>query len=132
MSGDPLAFLSPEWCDELVVACAGADPVLEDVVVEVQLTGAPRGRGRINLVVEGGRLVSCAPTPEPAAALKLKSSLADATAMLHGELDPNVAFMRGDLKTDGPTGPLLALLAAYRSDVVAQARMDLASRTGPA
>lgn len=132
MNDEPLAFLTPEWCDALVAACVAAEPVLEDVVVEVQLTGAPRGRGRISLVVDGGRLVACAPTPEPTAVLKLKSSLADATAMLQGELDPNVAFMRGDLKTDGPTGPLIALLAAYRRPDAEQARADLAARTGPA
>lgn len=125
-------FLSPEWCAELVGLTADAEPVLRDVVVEVQLTGAPRGRGRVTLVVAGGRLVSCATEPTAEAELKLKSSLADVRSMLRGELDPNVAFMTGDLKTDGPTGPLLALLAASRRPgaVAARAALDAATTDG--
>ncbi len=128
-----MEFLSDEWCAALVDRAAGAESVLRDVVVEVQLTGAPRGRGRMSLTVERGRLVSCVPERTADAALKLKSTHDDVRAMLRGELDPNVAFMRGDLKTDGPTGPLLALLAAYRRPGAVRGRNELdAATTEPA
>ncbi len=120
-----MEFLSPEWCDELVGHSASSEPVLRDCVVEVQITGAPRGRGRITFTVEGGRLVSCVPEPADGPDLKLKSTHGDVRAMLRGDLDPNVAFMAGDLKTDGPTGPLLALLAAYRRPGAVSARRAL-------
>lgn len=120
-----MEFLSPEWCEEVVGRAASSEPVLRDVVVEVQLTGAPRGRGRITVTVDGGRLVSCVPEPADGPELKLKVSHDDVRAMLRGDLDPNVAFMAGDLKTDGPTGPLLALLAAYRRPGAVSAREAL-------
>lgn len=124
-----MEFLSAEWCDDLVGRAASFDPILRDVVVELQLTGAPRGRGRITFTVDGGRLVSCVPEPADAPELKLKSTHDDARAMLRGELDPNAAFMTGDLKTDGPTGPLLALLAAFGRPGVVSARRALDAQT---
>ncbi|HET8929300.1 MAG TPA: SCP2 sterol-binding domain-containing protein [Acidimicrobiales bacterium] len=124
-----MEFLTPEWCDELVSRTAAAAPVLRDVVVELQLTGAPRGRGRITFTVDGGRLVSCVPEPADAPDLKLKATHDDARATLRGELDPNAAFMAGDLKSDGPTGPLLALLAAYRRPGAVSAREALDAQT---
>jgi len=122
-------FLSDEWCTALVAHTAGAEAVLRDIVIEVQLTGAPRGRGRITLTVGDGRLVGCATERAVEAELKLKASHADVLAMLRGDLDPNVAFMTGDLKTDGPTGPLLALLAAYRRPGAVHGREALSALT---
>ena len=44
--------------------------------------------------------------------VSLTTPYAEALAIARGELHPNVAFMRGRTKTSGPTGPLLAVLAA--------------------
>lgn len=121
-----MEFLSPGWCDEVVARCAGAPPVLQDVVVEVQITGAPRGRGRLTIVVDGGRITSCEPVRTTDADLNLKVTWDDAFAMVRGTLDPNVAYMSGDMKTDGPTGPLLALLSAWSRPGAVAARAELA------
>lgn len=122
-------ILSTQWCAEVVALAADAPFALDDVTVEVQLTGAPSGRGRIGVIVQDGRLTSCAPTALPDAELKLKTSYVDALAMLEGRRDPNEAFMTGDLKTDGPTGPLLTLLAAWRHPAAARGRARLATVT---
>lgn len=120
-----MELLSPEWCDELVARCGSLPPVLDDVTVGVQITGAPRGRGRVRVEVADGRIVSCVAERDPDARVELKTSWDDVAAMLTGTLDPNVAFMTGDLKTDGPTGPLLAMLAAWRRPDVAAVRAEL-------
>lgn len=110
-----MEFLSDEWCQALVDRSCNEQPIdVRDVVIELAMTGAPRGRGRLTFVFDGGRLTRCAPEPSKNADLKLKTSFEEAQAMFLGSLDPNVAFMRGDLKTDGPTGLLLALLDAWR------------------
>lgn len=124
-----MEFLSPQWCDQLVEAAGAAPATLRDTVIEIQITGAPRGRGRITLEIDGGRLVACRPERAEAAQIELKSSIDDVWAMLQGDLDPNVAFMRGDLKTKGPTGPLLAVLATYRREGFDAARTKLAAAT---
>lgn len=121
-----MELLTEPWCDAALARCAEAPAVLRDVVVEVQLTGAPRGRGRITLVVSGGRITELGPVRTPDAELKLKAGWDDVEAMIRGGWDPNVAFMTGDLKTDGPTGPLLALLAAWKRPQVERARAELA------
>ncbi len=122
-----MEFLSDQWCEALVERCAQSSVPLRDVTVEVQLTGAPRGKGRVSVVVADGRLVSCTLDRDADAELKLKLAFSDAVALSRGELDPSVAFMAGDMKTDGPTGPLLALLAAWRQPGVLAARPAFAA-----
>lgn len=122
-----MEFLSEEWCDRVVARCGDAPAVLRDCVVEIQLTGAPRGRGRITIVVDAGRVTSCVPERTPDAELRLKSTWDDAVAMIRGDRDPNVAFMTGDLKTEGPTGPLLDLLSAWGRPGAGAARAELAA-----
>ena len=125
----PMPVLGDQWCDRVVALAADAEPTLRDVTVEVQLTGAPTGSGRIGLTVEGGRLVACAAGPHKGAQLTLKLSWLDVVSVLRGELDPNAAFMTGAIKTDGPTGPLLALLAAWNHPAVRATRSTLAAQT---
>lgn len=122
-------FLSEDWCAELERRTGRAVPVLRDAVIGLQVTGAPRGRGRVTLVIEDGRLVSCEPRRAESPEIEMKAAFVDLAAMVRGELDPNVAFMTGDLKADGPTGPLLAVLAACRGEEFRIARDELASAT---
>lgn len=124
-----MELLSPEWCARLVELCARRTADLRDVTIQVQLTGAPRGKGQVAVVIDGGLVTECVAERRADAVMTLKSSWADVQSMLGGELDPNVAFMTGDLKTDGPTGPLLALLAAWRRPNVVAAREQLAGET---
>ena len=126
---EQMPVLGEAWCGRVVALAADAEPTLRDVTVEVQLTGAPSGSGRIGLTVEGGRLVACAAGPHKGAQLTLKLGWADAVSALRDDLDPNAAFMTGAIKTEGPTGPLLALLAAWNRPAVRSARATLAAQT---
>ena len=128
MSG-PIPLLGEAWCAQVLALAAGAEPTLPEVTVEVQLTGAPAGLGRVGLTSAGGRLVGCAAEPLKGAQLKLKVAWEDFEAMLRDELDPNAAFMTGAIKTDGPTGPLLALLATWKRPGVRAARSMLLAET---
>jgi putative sterol carrier protein len=58
----------------------------------------------------------------------LTATGADATAMAAGELDPNVTFMQGRMKTAGDPGLLLELLAYVRRVRRAGDREGRASR----
>jgi hypothetical protein len=126
---EALPVLGEAWCAREVALASGAEPILRDVTVELQLTGAPTGLGRVGLTVEGGRLVGCAAGAQKGSAVTLKLRWEDAVAVLRGELDPNAAFMTGAIKTDGPTGPLLALLASWNRPAVHAARSALADQT---
>ena len=78
----------------------------------------------ITLVVpktaEGDLRFAASFEPEPGASspdgvpdeVELSAVLKVATLLGSGELSPNVAWMSGRLKAAGPTGPLLAVLAA--------------------
>jgi len=126
---ESLPVLGEAWCARVVLLASDAEPVLRDVTVELQLTGAPTGLGRVGLTVEGGRLVGCALGAHKGAALTLKLRWDDAVAALRDELDPNAAFMTGAIKSDGPTGPLLALLASWNRPAVQAARSALVADT---
>lgn len=124
-----MELLSAEWGEELVRRAESIEAPLQDAVVELQLTGAPRGRGRVTLVIEAGRPTALRPERAEDPDVRCKLAFDDLVAMVHGELDPNVAFMTGDLKSEGPTGPLLALLAAHRLPAVAEMREALVAVT---
>ena len=93
------------------------------------VTGGPEGEVRYRSVLDGGHL-SVAPADADAAAgddpeVTLTTPHTDALAIARGELDANVAFMRGRSKTTGPTGPLLAVLAAPPDDAYRAAVLEL-------
>jgi len=104
-------FLSQEWLDE-VRERAEAEPERPGVTAKLQvsISGTPTGEVRSYWVVEDGRLrdAQLGVLPEPD--LELTVQYADALAIRRGELDANVAYMRGRLKAAGDTGKLLRLL----------------------
>lgn len=124
-----MELLSVEWGEELVRRAASIDVPLQDAVVELQLTGAPRGRGRVTLVIEAGRPTALRPERAQDPDVRCKLAFDDLVAIVRGELDPNVAFMTGELKSEGSTGPLLALLAAHRLPAMAELREALGAVT---
>lgn len=128
-SGSAMDLLSESWIEWVVERSAHACEALEDGVIELQLTGAPRGRGRVTFVISGGKLVSCETVKATDPDVSCKLSWAELQDMLAGTWDPSVAFMRGDLKTVGKTGPLLAVLRAWDRPAVQQVREELASLT---
>lgn len=78
--------------------------------------GTPDGKVRVRTRFEAGRLVEVAAADDRDAELTLTIRHPDLVALLAGEADLNALFIAGDLKTDGPTGPLLDLIAAVRSE----------------
>lgn len=78
--------------------------------VAVVVTGGPDGDERGTLRLLDGRPVEALEAAD--ADLTLTLTAAEATAVVAGELDPSVAFMRGRLKTSGDNGLVLRFLAA--------------------
>lgn len=124
-----MEFVSQQWGDALAAMCADAPLAIANCSIEVQITGAPRGRGRVHLVIADGVVSSCTPAKAADPDLQLKTTWDDARAFALGTANPQVSFMTGDLKTDGPTGPLLALLGLWGSDSFEQGRRALAAQT---
>lgn len=96
----------------------GAGPAFGRVLLSV--TGSPAGEQRLLGRFEGGSGVADtevvpAGSPAPAFELSVTMPAAEAAAIASGELDPSVAFMRGQLKTAGDPGLALDLLAATAS-----------------
>lgn len=80
------------------------------------IDGAPDGKVRVLSRFEAGALVDLALASERDAELTLTIRHADLVELLAGDADLNALFIAGDLKTDGPTGPLLDLIIAVRSE----------------
>jgi predicted lipid carrier protein YhbT len=97
------AFLSDEWLAMVrdVGATLPSRPGLSLVMQHV-VAGAPQAK-KLQAVVEvrDGQFVEAAVGKRADAACTLTWDYADALAALRGELDLDVAFMRGDLKVDG-------------------------------
>jgi putative sterol carrier protein len=115
-------FLSDEWIAALEGTGAAPGP---SATVQVVVGGTPAGDVKFHLAVTDGVVTAAAPGNNSKADVSLTIPHADAQAMLAGELDPNVAFMRGRMKTAGDPGLLLDLLsatnayAAWRASVLA-------------
>jgi hypothetical protein len=80
-------------------------------VVAVEVTG-PGGGSYWREWAAGALVRSGSGKPEGPADLTLGLGAPEARAFWRGEWSPSVAFMRGELKTAGDNGLLLALLAA--------------------
>ncbi|CAN5686246.1 hypothetical protein BH10ACT1_BH10ACT1_01790 [soil metagenome] len=124
------AFLSQEWLDAQVAA-SRSWPEVPGLAVTIQqvVPGAPDGEVRFVAVVADGRLASATLGVDAEAELTLTTKFPEAKALAAGELDANVAFMRGRIKVAGPTGPLLRLLAATKDPAHRAAQAELAAAT---
>ena len=83
--------------------------------VQVIVKGAPGGDRKCVLTFAGDELTGSEDGVLAGAPLTITVTSGDADALLTRELDPNVAFMQGRLKTEGDTGILLALLPITRT-----------------
>ena len=79
--------------------------------------------------VSGCEVVAGKTPPDADAAVSLTTVHRDALALVRGDLDLNAAFMSGQMKVAGPTGPLLALLAWSQGSEVASWRQALSEST---
>jgi hypothetical protein len=124
-----VAFLTDDWFARVATCPNEWLAAVPDIVVQVDVAGSPTGARPWHVAVVSGAVGSCGAGPADAAELSLTLPWADAVAVARGELDVNAAYMQGRLKTDGPTGPLLALLAGLRSPDGIAAREQLAADT---
>lgn len=125
-----MKFLSEQWCATVLAQASGVDVGLCDASFTLTVTGGPDGKIQLIATSANGELTSLAhgtaATPE---SITLTTPWSEAVAIANGERVASVAFMLGTVKTDGPTGPLLALLRALDSDAVAHARNALLTDT---
>jgi len=124
-----VAFLTDDWFARVATCSDDWLAAVPDIVVQVEVAGSPTGARPWHVAFAGGKVDRCAAGPAEAAELSLTLPWADAVAVARGELDANAAYMQGRLKTNGPTGPLLALLAGMQSPAGAAARDRLAADT---
>lgn len=102
-------FLSEEWVSGLVGTGRTPGP---SATVQVTVGGTPAGDVKFHLVVADGVVTAATVGNNSKADVTLTIPHAEAQAVLAGDLDPNVAFMRGRMKTAGDPGLLLDLLSA--------------------
>jgi hypothetical protein len=102
-------FLSDEWIAALEGTGAAPGP---SATVQVVVGGTPAGDVKFHLAVVDGVVTAAAPGNNSKADVSLTIPHVEAQAVLAGDLDPNVAFMRGRMKTAGDAGLLLDLLSA--------------------
>jgi putative sterol carrier protein len=104
-------WLSPEWFDETRAMRADlAGPAGLSARIQFEITGGPDRDARYHWVLEDGRMVSGAEGAVDDPDVTLTMVWDDALAMQRGDLDPNVAFMRGRLKVVGSMSVMVALL----------------------
>jgi len=103
-------YLSQEWHDR-ARALAASLPERPGVSARMayEVTGAPGGDIHYVQVIEDGRVVEQRLGDVDDAEVTLVTSWADAVRIHRGELDTNVAFMQGKVKT-GPGTDMRALM----------------------
>lgn len=107
--------LSDGWFDAVTEALASVPPGPGgSAVVEVVVSGGGDGKVRTHWVVEDGRLTAVRPADgtEVAADAVVPQRHDALLALVAGDVDPAVAFMRGDLKPEGASSAVLAWLSA--------------------
>lgn len=109
--------LDDGWFSALTAALAGDDaPVGEPADVDVELVVATEaGKVPTRWAIRGGRLteVRRAADGDDPAAVSVPLDAAQLGSFLAGDADPAIAFMRGDLKPEGSSAAVLALLSAW-------------------
>jgi predicted lipid carrier protein YhbT len=122
------AFLTDEWFD---VVGRDVPPLPDDVPpcrVEVTVLRGPDGDVKFTLTIADAQVGAAAGgTSDAEVAVTLPYD--DVVAVMRGELDPNVAFMQGRMKTAGDPGLLLDVLAATARAGYRTAREQLSAAT---
>lgn len=127
-----MVYGSAAWLDAHQALCAELPEVADATVqAEFVVAGAPDGDARYQLGFVDGQLVSSqmGPAADGEADVSIAMSYKQALALLDGDGDANVAFMRGDLKPTGHTGKLLHLLALQSAEPYRRVLAALAGQT---
>jgi len=124
-------WLSDEWFALAADEASGlhGPPTLAGTVV-VEVTGADAGDRAGHAIFAEGALVDAGPGTVAGADLTLTLTDADARAVVAGDLDPSVAFMRGRMKVTGAMAPLLDLLALAGTEDARALLARVAGATG--
>jgi hypothetical protein len=123
-------WLTEEWFDE-TRAMAAEEPVDPGLSarIQCQISGGPDGEVTCHEVFDDGHLVSRGLGAVKGPDVTLSVAWGDAMAMQRGDLDPNVAFMRGTLKVAGSMGVMLPLLRAVHTPEYEDVRRRIADVT---
>jgi hypothetical protein len=125
-------FLSDEWF--ALVRDAGAelpDAPGTSLVMQHIVSGAPQAK-KLNAIVElrDGKIVAAEVGKRADATCTVTWDYKDALAALRGDLDLDVAFMRGDLKVDGDYVTFLfGLRDLFRAEPAASALATVRAST---
>ncbi len=119
----------PEWLGDEWSSTFAAHLAALPAVVELVVTGGPGGERRWHWAYRGGAPGAGAPGPAEGAAVAFTLGEPDARALLTGEGEPSVAFMRGRMKSAGDPGLVLRLLEATSGPAYEAWRSDLAALT---
>ncbi len=124
------SWLSPEWFDR-ARALAEEEPARPGLSARVQweVTGGPNGDLRYYWVLSDGRPTEGAEGTVARPDVTLTMAWDAAAAVQRGDLDPNVAFMRGQMKVAGSMGVMLALLPVATSPAGRDLRRRIADLT---
>ena len=125
------AFLTDEWF-ALVVDASSSLPSRPGVSAALQcvVAGAPAGKLQFVVRVVDGRVTEMTMGKSDQVDCTLQCPYALATALARGEVDRDVAFMRGDLKIDGAYAAfILRLQPLFESDEFAAMCQSLRERT---
>ena len=96
------AFLTDEWFALVREAAASWPPRAGvDASLQFVVTATPAGKVQFVVRVVEGRITEIALGKSDAVDCTLQCSYADACAIAQGQVDRDVAYMRGDLKIDG-------------------------------
>ncbi len=96
------AVLTDEWF-ELCTGLAADLPEHPglDLIVDVEVSGAPAGKIRFHVVFVAGRITAAGAGKHGDADCTLATSYDDLRYLIEGELAHDVAYMQGRLKVDG-------------------------------
>jgi putative sterol carrier protein len=123
-------WLTEEWLAAVAAEWSGAcgPPTLGGSFV-VEVTGGTEGDAAVHAVFDEGRLEGSGAGTMPSPDVTLTLTDADARAVVSGELDPSVAFIRPCMKVAGAMAPLLDLLALAGTDDARACRARMAELT---
>lgn len=95
-------FLTEEWFDAALGAAADL-PKSDghNAIINFEVAGAPSGKLRAAAVLTDGQLSSFSIGKSKEATCDITISAENAQAVLLGDMDPAVGYMRGDIKLGG-------------------------------
>lgn len=123
-------YLTQEWLD-LQRQLAQEFPERPGATARMQsvVTSGPDGDVSYYTVIDDGVIVEAALGTDPEAEFTISTTYEDSLKILHGELDPNAAFMQGRTKVTGNMGKLMTLMPLTQSPEYKAIQAQVADQT---